>query len=157
MLQVGKPDGKIVSGVVASCKLHDLPYELLDADAVRRRYPAFALDDDEVAAYEPEGGFLRPERAITVALKLAGADGAVLHFNERVRATEPDDVGVTIVSDEADRASAGARSLSIDLRKNDVAVDSSPEDEVRLNASRSLSESSLESKVCREVTGLKAQ
>ena len=99
VLQVGKPDGAIVSGVVASCKLHNLAYELLDAEAVRRRYPAFQLDDDEVAAFEPEGGFLRPERAVGVALKLAGADGAVLHFNERVRTIEPDDGGVTLTSD----------------------------------------------------------
>ena len=99
VLQVGKPDGAIVSGVVAACKLHNLAYELLNAEAVRRRYPAFQLDDDEVAAFEPEGGFLRPERAVGAALKQAGADGAVLHFNERVRTIEPDDGGVTLISD----------------------------------------------------------
>jgi sarcosine oxidase len=100
VLQLGKLDGKIVSGVIASCKLHGVPYELLDPAAVRSRYPAFQIDDDEVAALEPEGGFLRPERAITAALKLAGADGAVLHFNERVLGIEPGDAGVLLVSDQ---------------------------------------------------------
>ncbi|MDB5561042.1 MAG: N-methyl-L-tryptophan oxidase, partial [Hyphomicrobiales bacterium] len=100
VLQLGKPDSKVVSGVIAACTVHDIPYELLDPAAVRSRYPAFQIDDDEVAVFEPEGGFLRPEQAITVALKLAGADGAVLHFNERVLGIEPSDAGVLLVSDQ---------------------------------------------------------
>ena len=99
VLQIGRPDSKIVSGVLAACRLHGITYELLDAEAVRRRYPAFAMNEGDVAVIEPEGGFLRPELAITAALKLAGANGAVLHFNERVTAIGADDGGVTLVSD----------------------------------------------------------
>ena len=98
VLQVGRPDSKVVAGVLRACAEHDIAHELLGPDVMRRRYPAFAVADDEVAVMEPEGGFIRPERAIATALKLAGADGAVLHFNERVTAIEPDDAGVTIVS-----------------------------------------------------------
>ncbi|HTJ58408.1 MAG TPA: N-methyl-L-tryptophan oxidase [Devosiaceae bacterium] len=106
VLQVGRPEGKLVAGVLESCRLHSLAHEVLDAAAVRSRYPAFAIGADEVAVLEPEGGFLRPEQANSAALKLAGEDGAVLHFNERVRGIEPDTGGVTIVSD-AGRYRAG--------------------------------------------------
>jgi len=106
VLQVGRPEGKLVAGVLESCRLHSLAHEVLDAAAVRSRYPAFAIGADEVAVLEPEGGFLRPEQANSAALKLAGEDGAVLHFNERVRGIEPDAGGVTIVSD-AGRYRAG--------------------------------------------------
>jgi len=99
VLQIGAPDGKVIAGVLDSCRTHGVAHELLDADAVHTRFPAFAMRPGDAAVFEPEGGFLRPERAITAALKLAGADGAVLHFNERVTAIEPDDAGVTIVSD----------------------------------------------------------
>jgi len=99
VLQIGAPDSTVVSGVLESCRLHGIAHELLDADAVHRRFPAFGMRPGDAAVFEPEGGFLRPERAITAALKLAGADGAVLRFNERVTAIEPDDGGVTIVSD----------------------------------------------------------
>ncbi len=98
VLQLGKPSSTVIAGVLRACAEHGIPHELLEPEAVRQRYPAFALGDDEVGVIEPEGGFLRPERAIATALKLAGADGAVLHFNERVTAIEADDAGVTIVS-----------------------------------------------------------
>jgi len=99
VLQIGRPDSKVVAGVLESCRQHDIPHELLEAEAAASRFPAFALRDGDVAVLEPEGGFLRPERAITAALKLAGRDGAVLHFNERVTAIEPGDAGVTVMTD----------------------------------------------------------
>jgi len=99
ILQIGRPESKVVAGVLQSCREHGIAHELLDATAVTSRYPAFAMREGDVAVFEPEGGFLRPERAITAALKLAGADGAVLRFNERVLAIEPEDDGVALVSD----------------------------------------------------------
>lgn len=99
VLQIGRPDDPIVKGTLASCKLHGLAHELLDPQAMRERFPAFQLDDDEVAVFEPQGGFLRPEKAVMAALRLAGADGAALHFGERVLAIEPSDAGIRIVSD----------------------------------------------------------
>jgi len=99
VLQIGKPDSKIVSGTRASCELHHLPYEELDRKAMATRFPAFALDEDEIALLDPQGGYLRPEAALMGYLKLAAEDGAVLHFGEKVTAIEPDDAGVTISSD----------------------------------------------------------
>ena len=99
ILQIGRPDSKVVSGVLDSCRVHGIAHELLDSTAVTGRYPAFSMRDDDVAVSDPEGGFIRPERAITAALKLAGADGAVLRFNERVLAIEPEENGVAVVSD----------------------------------------------------------
>ncbi|UWU24807.1 N-methyl-L-tryptophan oxidase (plasmid) [Rhizobium sp. CB3060] len=99
VLQIGKPDSKIVSGTLASCELHQLPHEELDRKAMATRFPAFALDEDEVAVLDPQGGYLRPEAAVMGYLKLAAEDGVVLHFGEKVTAIEPDDAGVTISSD----------------------------------------------------------
>jgi len=99
VLQIGRPDSALISGVLESCRVHDIAHEELDAAAVAERFPAFAMRPDDAAIFEPQGGFLRPERAVATALKLAGQDGAVLHFNERVTAIEPDDSGVMIVSD----------------------------------------------------------
>jgi sarcosine oxidase len=99
VLQIGKPGGALVDGVLEACRIHDLPHELLDRQSTEQRFPVFALRPDDVAVLDPQGGFLAPERAVMAALKLAGADGAVLHFNERVTAIEPDDGGVTVISD----------------------------------------------------------
>lgn len=99
VLQIGKPDSKIVSGTKKSCALHNLPLETLDPGEMRRRFPVFSLDADEIALLDPQGGYLRPEAAVMGHLKLAAADGAALHFGEKVTAIEPGDHGVTIVSD----------------------------------------------------------
>lgn len=99
VLQIGKPDSKIVSGTLKSCALHDLPLETLSPDEMRGRFPVFSLDADEVALLDPQGGYIRPEAAVMGHLKLAAGDGAALHFGEKVTAIEPGEGGVTIISD----------------------------------------------------------
>jgi sarcosine oxidase len=106
VLQIGAPETDVVAGVLEACRVHGLAHEVLDAAQMADRFPAFALSGDELAVLDPVGGFLRPERAISAALKLAGAAGAVLHFNERVTEIAPDDGGVTVVT-EAGRYRAG--------------------------------------------------
>jgi len=98
VLQIGAADSKIVSGTRASCEMHGLPHDILDKDAMKRRFPAFELEDGEVGLLDPQGGYVRPEAAIMGYLKHAADDGAALHFGERVVAIEPDDAGVTVVS-----------------------------------------------------------
>ncbi|MBB3387792.1 sarcosine oxidase [Rhizobium sp. BK275] len=106
VLQIGAPDGKVVSGTRSSCDLHGLAHEVFDKAEMARRFPAFQLDDHEIGLLDPQGGYLRPEAAVMGYLRLAVEDGAVLHFGEKVTAIEPDDAGVTITS-ETGRYHAG--------------------------------------------------
>jgi sarcosine oxidase len=98
VLQIGAPDSKIVTGTRASCEMHGLACEELDRTAMKSRFPVFSLDAGEIALFDPQGGYIRPEAAVMGYLKLAAEDGAVLHFGEKVTALEPDDAGVTITS-----------------------------------------------------------
>ncbi|MBR0557889.1 N-methyl-L-tryptophan oxidase [Ciceribacter sp. L1K23] len=100
VLQIGMPDSKIVSGTLKSSALHGLPHLVLDQKSMAERFPAFRLDEGEIGVFDPQGGYIRPEAAIMGYLKLAAADGAVMHFGERVTAVEPSDDGVTILSNE---------------------------------------------------------
>src|SRR5262245_22454985 len=43
-LMVGRPDGPLVTGALASARTHGLDYELLDADTLRRDHPPFRVD-----------------------------------------------------------------------------------------------------------------
>jgi sarcosine oxidase len=87
-LMVGPPDGVLVAGARRSADEHGLPYELLDAGQVRRRFPAFRPAEQEVGLFEPRAGVLIPEACIEAALTLAARDGAALRFNEPVTAWE---------------------------------------------------------------------
>jgi sarcosine oxidase len=98
VLQIGRPESTIVSGTRKSSALHGLAQETIEPDAMRLRYPAYAIDDDEVAVLDPQGGYLRPEAAVQGFIRLAATDGAVLRFGERVTAIETGDAGVTIVT-----------------------------------------------------------
>ena len=98
VLQIGAPDSTIVTGTRASCKLHDLTIEELDRAAMKARFPVFSLDAGEIALLDPQGGYIRPEAAVTGYIRLAAEDGAVLHFGEKITGIEPDDAGVTVTS-----------------------------------------------------------
>jgi sarcosine oxidase len=83
LLQVGTPESAIVRGVRASAALHGLPVEVLDAAAMRRRFPMMVPLDDEVGVFEPQGGVLAPEAALRAQLRLAIAAGAQARFGVR--------------------------------------------------------------------------
>lgn len=51
--------------------------ELLQVDALRRRLPGAVLDADTLAAWEPDGGFVDPERALAAYASLARFRGAI--------------------------------------------------------------------------------
>jgi sarcosine oxidase len=97
VLQIGHPESPIVSGTLASCRAHDLEHEVLDSSQMKRRFPAFSLDAEEIAVLEAQGGFLRPEAAVAAHLDVARRNGAAIRMAARVSSIEPDDAGVTLV------------------------------------------------------------
>ncbi|SNT65111.1 sarcosine oxidase [Asanoa hainanensis] len=106
-LMVGREDSAQVSGALASARAHFLEHELLDADAIRQRFPAFTPADDEVGLYERAAGIIRPEAAITAHLRLAERSGADLRYGATVGGWDATEDGVTVRVDgdtiEADR------------------------------------------------------
>lgn len=87
-LMIGPPDGLLVSGARRSALLHGLPHELLTPEEASTRFPAFHLEEGEVALYEPHAGILFPEACIEAHLQGAAARGAELHFQEPVERWE---------------------------------------------------------------------
>ena len=72
----GKPD--FVRRTIACAQRFGIAHALLDAPAIRARFPQFALQGDELGYFEPEAGFVRPEEAIAAQLEAAVASGAVV-------------------------------------------------------------------------------
>ncbi len=83
-LMIGPPDGELITGVLRSAVSHALPYELLDARALRERHPELRPTDDMVAIAEPRAGLLFAESCIGAYLDLAAERGAELHHDEQV-------------------------------------------------------------------------
>jgi sarcosine oxidase len=113
-IDAGAEDNWVFAGSVRSCQDHGLPHTVLDATDLARRFPGYRLPDGVLACYQPDGGFLLPERCVVAHAEAAMALGAELHGHEPVLGWEPHADGVAVVTDRgryhADRlvVSAGA-------------------------------------------------
>jgi sarcosine oxidase len=81
---------------VAAAEAYAIAHEILDARAIRQRFPPFAVRDDEIGYYEYEAGFVRPEACIAAQLSLAEKYGATIRRNEKVLGFEENSSGVTV-------------------------------------------------------------
>jgi len=95
-ITIGPAGSDHIEGALASSRQHNLPHELLDAAAIRQRYPGFRPTDDLVGLVEPNAGILDPEAGVRVLQRLATAAGAHLHHEEPVRAWAADGAGVRV-------------------------------------------------------------
>lgn len=85
-LMVGPASGKLVAGSALSARQFSLPHAMLSASELRRRWPAFHVDENTVALLEPAAGYLNPELCIAQMLTQAAHHGANLCDNAPVRA-----------------------------------------------------------------------
>ena len=88
-----------MAGTIAASRRHGVAHQVLDADAVMERFPAFRLPPRVVGVFQPNGGFLAAEPAIRAHLRLAEAAGAVLRIGERVHEIAPDGERVRLLAD----------------------------------------------------------
>jgi len=97
-LYMGPPEGDLVSGALASARMHDLAHEVLDNAELKRRYPVFDVDRDWIGLLDAQAGWLAPERSIETHLRLAERHGASLRFAEPIERWERDGEGVRVFS-----------------------------------------------------------
>ena len=81
--------GTLVADSLAACREHDLPYEILTAAEINRRFPAFSLPANHHGLFQPDGGFVASERGIVAHVTLAQAAGAEIHAREKVQDWSP--------------------------------------------------------------------
>jgi sarcosine oxidase len=110
---------RILEGVLRSCADHDLPHEVLTGNEVVRRFPAYRLPPELEVAFQPDGGFVVPERCIVAHVEGALARGATVRARERVLEWEARENGVRVTTDrgviEADRLVLTAGAWSQDV------------------------------------------
>jgi sarcosine oxidase len=106
-IDAGPPDSWVFKGSLRSCLEHDLSHEVLTGAELNERWPGYGVPHETLAVYQPEGGFLLPERCIVSYVTCAQAEGAEIHGREVVLGWEPAGDGVRVVTDhgryEADR------------------------------------------------------
>jgi sarcosine oxidase len=83
-VDAGPEGGAIFQGALKSSELHGLAHEVMDGDELHRRYPGYRLPKEIQCLYQPEGGFLLPERCDVAHVGQALALGADVRCREEV-------------------------------------------------------------------------
>ncbi len=94
------PEGGIVSPAnhIAGLTNLGIPFEVLDAARIMRRYPQFTLDEGTVGIFQDQGGIAPAGKCMRAHLRLARQHGATLLENTPVTSIEPFTDGVTVVT-----------------------------------------------------------
>lgn len=109
-LSIGFPDSQVFNGCVKSAELYRLKHEILDAEQVMTRFPAFKIREDMMAVYQFDAGFLRPELCVNAYVKEALQAGAEIHAREKVESWSAVGDKVEVVTD---RSTYKARKLVV--------------------------------------------
>ncbi|WP_367272686.1 N-methyl-L-tryptophan oxidase [Paenibacillus tritici] len=96
------------SGRLAEAHKRKVRAEQLDAEEIRRRWPALNLPESFEAMYEPDAGYLYSERCITAYRQLALAHGAELLTNTPVQHVTAREGSVTVHTKHGDYHGAAA-------------------------------------------------
>jgi len=99
-LYMGRPDGELVTGSLASARTHGLEHQVLESAELRRRFPVFNIDPDWIGVLDSQAGWLAPERCVETHLRQAERHGATLRFAEPIERWEPDGDGVRVTSSQ---------------------------------------------------------
>ena len=87
------------ANTLAAARRHGIAHEVLEATAMRRRFPCFRVADDEIGYLERDGGFLRPEACVRAQLRVAARLGATIHVEERAKSFAATTGGVSLETD----------------------------------------------------------
>lgn len=96
------------SGRLTEAGKRKVRVEHLDAEEIRRRWPALNIPESFAAMYEPDAGFLYSERCITAYRQLSLSHGAVLLTNTPVVNITAREGSVTVHTAKGDYHGASA-------------------------------------------------
>lgn len=95
-IDAGPPGNINFEGSKVSCEQHGLAHEVLTSSELTKRFPAYRLPPETMAVFQPEGGFVLPERCIVAHVNQALAHGAEVHAREPVLDWQPNGKGVRV-------------------------------------------------------------
>ena len=84
IIDAGPAGGPIFTGALRSSELHGLAHEVMDGKELHRRFPGYRLPQEMLCLYQPDGGFLLPERCNMAHVARAQAEGAEVRSREQV-------------------------------------------------------------------------
>lgn len=98
-LDIGPAGSHVVEGSLRSCREHGLAHQVLSGAEVNARYPGYQIPAEFQAVFQPDAGFLLPERCIVAFVEGTFRHGGTVQAREAVLGWEPAGDGVRVTTD----------------------------------------------------------
>jgi sarcosine oxidase len=99
-IMIGPEGSPFIENLRSCIRQYQLPHEALSLEQARKRFPQHRYLDHDIVIYDPQAGYLRPERAIRAALGVAASFGAKVKSPLRVTGIAAVDGGVEVTTEE---------------------------------------------------------
>jgi sarcosine oxidase len=100
LVYFGMPDKLVMKNIHQSASLYDIPLENPDSSSTQQRFPQFKLPENFETLFEPDAGFIPPEKAILLYTKQAIKKGAEIHTKEKVLEWKKEGSGIVVATDK---------------------------------------------------------
>ncbi len=105
-IDAGPADSWVFRGALQSATQFDLPHEVMTGSEMQQRFPGYRFPHDLMGLYQPQGGFLVPERCIVGYAEAAMNLGAEIHGREKVLGYDAEPGGGVRVRTDRDEYTA---------------------------------------------------
>jgi sarcosine oxidase len=102
------------SDFARSLDTHSIPYEILDAQEVKRRWPQFNIPDNVSTVYTADSGIAHAAKTVSTLQSLARSHGAILRDNTPVERLTPQASGGVMIETPKGRFHASKMILATD-------------------------------------------
>jgi sarcosine oxidase len=100
LLYSGTSNNEMIKGVKQSAALYNIELEKLNVADANKRFSQFLFPENFEILFEPEAGFIPPEKAIRLYAAEAKKNGAIIHTNEKVIDWKKDGNNLTITTNK---------------------------------------------------------
>ena len=98
VIYFGEKESATLTGINQSASQYQLPVRRVKTEEVKKHFPAFSLPLNFDTLFEPEAGFLTPERTIRLYARQAESVGATIRTGERVLEWKDDGSTIKVLS-----------------------------------------------------------
>ena len=100
LLYAGNPDHTMLKGVKQSASTYNIPLENFKPASITKLFPQFNIPAGFEILFEPDAGFVTPEKSILLYTKEAIKKGAAIHTKEKVLEWKKEGAGVVVNTDK---------------------------------------------------------
>ena len=100
LVYFGPRDHSLIKGVKQSTSLYSIKLNTFDTTSAAQQFPQFTMPADFETLFEPDAGFVTPEKAIKLYAEQAIKNGANIETHEQVLSWQRDGDSVVVTTDK---------------------------------------------------------